>query len=264
LGGPVTNRAGNESQIPATYRTYGEFLRFAGERFHTNRHERLDVPMLTMFCVAMRRDVFARVGPLDEQFAIGMFEDDDYARRVRDLKYRVVSAEDVFIHHFGATSLGKLAAAGELGSLFDANKRRFEEKWHTTWTPRRARTTAAYGELVCRIRSSIGQYVPPQSAVAVVSRGDDDLLDLAGRRTCHFPQESDGAYAGHHPRNSDEALTQLSAVQAAGAEYLLIPQTMRWWLDFYGDLAQHLNTRCDLVVENDAFVLFDLREASDR
>jgi GT2 family glycosyltransferase len=262
LLGPVTNRAGNESQIPTTYRTYGEFLRFAESRRDSNRGELLDVPMLTMFCVLMRRDIYARVGPLDEQFAIGMFEDDDYARRVRELGYRVVCVEDVFIHHFGATSLGKLAAAGGLGSLFDANKRRFEEKWQTRWVPRRCRTTAEYNELIGRIRAEISAHVPPDGQLAVVSRGDEDLLDLAGRRACHFLQGADGAYAGHHPNNSAEALEQLSAVRAAGVGYLLIPHPMRWWLDFYEDFAQHLRTRCQVVVDNDAFVLFDLREVS--
>ena len=262
LSGPVTNRAGGESQIPTGYRTYGEFLAFARQRRDASRGELLDVAMLTMFCVAMRRDVYAQVGPLDEQFAIGMFEDDDYARRVRDLGYRVVCAEDVFVHHFGGTSLGKLAAAGELGSLFDANKRRFEEKWQTTWTPRRCRTTAEYGDLIGRIRSGVSEHVPPTGHLAVVTRGDEDLLDLAGRRTCHFPQSPDGAYAGHHPANDAEAIDQLSAVQAAGAEYLLIPQTMRWWLDFYQEFAQHLFRHCTVVVDNDAFVLFDLRGVS--
>jgi GT2 family glycosyltransferase len=262
LLGPVTNRAGNESQIPTAYRTYGEFLKFARQRRASNRGQLLDVPMLTMFCLAMRREVYQRVGPLDEQFAVGMFEDDDYAMRVRDLGYRVVCVEDVFIHHFGATSLGKLAAAGELGLLFDANKRRFEEKWQTAWAPRRCRTTAEYGALVGRIRSGVGEHVPPGRQVAVVSRGDDELLDLAGRQACHFPQAADGAYAGHHPSDSAEALRDLSAVHAAGADYLLIPHTMRWWLDFYQEFAHHLSTHARIVVDNDAFVLFDLREAS--
>ena len=264
LLGPVTNRAGNESQIPTAYRTYGEFLQFAHDRHVSHGGQLLDVPMLTMFCVAMRRDVYARVGPLDEQFAVGMFEDDDYARRVLDLEYRVVCAEGVFIHHFGATSLGKLAAAGELGTLFDANKRRFEEKWQTTWSPRRSRTTAEYQTLIGQIRAGVSERVPPGGRIAVVSRGDDDLLDLAGRSTSHFPQDPSGAYSGHHPADSAEALEQLSAVRDAGTEFLLLPHTMRWWLDFYRDFGQHLTTTYPVVVDDEAFVLFDLREVSER
>jgi GT2 family glycosyltransferase len=71
--------------------------------------------------------VFASVGPLDEGFDVGMFED-DYARRVRDAGYRLVCDEAVFVHHFGEASLGELAGDGRDGEMFDANRRRFEEK----------------------------------------------------------------------------------------------------------------------------------------
>ena len=88
-----------------------------------------------MFCVAMRRDLWERVGPLDEQFEFGMFEDEDYAMRVQAAGYRVDCAEDSFVHHFGQASLGKLAATDEYGPLFHANRKRWEEKWGRPWEP---------------------------------------------------------------------------------------------------------------------------------
>ena len=40
----------------------------------------------------------------------------------------------------------------------------------------------------------------------VVSRGDDELLALDGRRGVHFPHEEPGVYAGHYPVDSAAAI----------------------------------------------------------
>ena len=79
------------------------------------------------------------VGLLDEQFKVGMFEDDDFAHRVRLKGYRVVCAEDVFIHHFGEASFNKLKETGEYGKIFKENKKRFEKKWGMKWEPHKYR-----------------------------------------------------------------------------------------------------------------------------
>ena len=57
-----------------------------------------------------------------------MFEDDDFSLRVRKAGYRIVTAEDCFIHHFGNGSFGE-AGIGVFLRIFDQNKKRFESKW---------------------------------------------------------------------------------------------------------------------------------------
>ena len=83
LAGAVTNRIGNEAEIEASYRTYGELLAFAEERARLNAGVVRDLGTATMFCLAMRREVWERLGPLDEEFGLGTLEDDDYSARVR-------------------------------------------------------------------------------------------------------------------------------------------------------------------------------------
>ncbi|MGE0127984.1 MAG: glycosyltransferase [Blastocatellales bacterium] len=133
--GPVTNFVGNEAKLQVSYRTWAEMEEFAQDQTWKN-HERIaDIHMLAMFCVAMRRDVFEAVGELDEQFGIGMFEDDDYSIRVKQKGYRVICAADAFVHHFGQAAFGKLIRTGHYDRIFDENRAKFERKWNTKWEP---------------------------------------------------------------------------------------------------------------------------------
>ncbi|MDT4912250.1 MAG: hypothetical protein QOC66_1378, partial [Pseudonocardiales bacterium] len=233
LIGPVTNRCGNAAEVPAPYRTYGELLAFAADRAADRAGDAFELPVATLFCAALRREVYEEVGPLDEQFELGLFEDDDWSRRVREHGYRVLCDPTVFVHHFGEATLGQLAAQGRYGALFDANRARFEAKWGRPWTTHERRPDSAYEALRERAREVIIAAVPAGALVAVVSHGDDVLLDLPGRRGRHFPCMSDGTYAGHHPADDADAIALLVDAQAAGVEYLALPEPTSWWLDFY-------------------------------
>src|SRR5205085_730238 len=76
--------------------------------------------------------------------------------------------------------------------------------------------------------------------VIVVSKGDDELLNLDGRIGWHFPQTEDGAYIGYHPADSVAAIAHLEALRAKGADYLLIPSPSLWWLEHYSGFKNHL------------------------
>lgn len=138
LVGPVTNWAGNEARIPVDYEDVEDMPEFAERYVRQNEGEFFDISVLAMFCVAMRRSLIDRIGLLDERFGIGMFEDDDFAKRVREDGGRVVCAEDVYVHHWGRSSF---ATMGEerYSVLFEANRRLFEEKWGEPWVPHQHR-----------------------------------------------------------------------------------------------------------------------------
>jgi GT2 family glycosyltransferase len=134
LAGPVTNSAGNEARIHVTYSALDQMDGFA-ERYTAQHHGRLfDIPMLAMFCIAMRRDAFEKIGFLDEKFGIGMFEDDDYSRRAQSLGFRTICAEDAFVHHYGQAAFKKLIPGGAYQRLWDRNQAYFESKWGA-WQP---------------------------------------------------------------------------------------------------------------------------------
>ena len=261
----TTNRIGNEAEIETSYRTYGEFEQFAAQYTHPRRGACFDIRTACMFCLAMRRDAFEQIGPLDERFEVGMFEDDDYAMRVRAAGYRVICAEDGFIHHFGQASFGRLIPTGEYGRLMAANKRLFEEKWGGAWQPHARRPAPIYEQLKQSIRQAVCEATPPGVTLLVVSKGDDDLLaalSADGRRAWHFPQAADGSHAGFYPADSETAIAHLEELRAKGGQYLLFPAPSLWWPRHYAQFGSWLDRRYQSVFNNDRCVIHRLSQDS--
>jgi Uncharacterized protein conserved in bacteria len=135
--GPVTNNIGNEARINIRYDDMEQMLKTAAE--YTARHAGQLTPLHTaaFFCVAMPRRVYEKVGDLDEAFGIGMFEDDDYCRRVQQAGWTIACADDVFIHHHLSASFNKIKQE-KRQAMFEQNKAIYEAKWGT-WEPHKYR-----------------------------------------------------------------------------------------------------------------------------
>ena len=116
-----------------------------------------------------------------------------------------------------------------------------------------------YRKLIASLRGKVGDAVPDGATVVVVSRGDEELLELGSRPAWHFPQAEDGAYAGHYPADGSDAIAQLEQLRARGAGFLVLPRTSLWWLEHYPELAQHLDRHYAAIVrEPDLCLIYDL------
>jgi GT2 family glycosyltransferase len=115
-----------------------------------------------------------------------------------------------------------------------------------------------YRELLSDIQRVVDDSVPEGATVLVISRGDDEALELGSRTAWHFPQEQDGTYAGSYPEDSAAAIAHLEELRARGAQYLLVPGTAGWWLDHYEGFAQHLQDRYQRLAERDECALYAL------
>lgn len=117
-----------------------------------------------------------------------------------------------------------------------------------------------YVDLKDRVQEAVREAVPSGSTVLVVSRGDEELLALDGRKGWHFPQADGGVYAGYYPAGSAAAIAHLEALRAKGGEYLLLPRTSLWWLDHYPEFGRHLEQNYPLVARDESCLIFALRE----
>jgi GT2 family glycosyltransferase len=261
LVGPATNRIGNEAEIETDYRTWGELLEFAQRRQTRHAGEWLSMRTPAMFCVALRRQTFQRLGPLDERYEVGLLEDDDYAERAREAGYELRCVEDSFVHHFGEASFGNLVADGEYQRILRANQQRYAEKWGRPWEPYGRRSNPLYEREAEQLRAVVAESIPAGADLLVITRGDDSLLELNGHRAMHFPQAEDGGWAGHHPADSEEAIGHLEVLRGRGADYLVVPPTYRWWLDHYDGLRRHLESRYRrLPVDERVGAIYELGE----
>lgn len=75
------------------------------------------------------REVYLQIGPLDESYGLGFFEDDDYCRRIEQAGLRVACAEDVFVRHHLSASFGKLGKGRR--ELLERNRKIYESKWES-------------------------------------------------------------------------------------------------------------------------------------
>src|SRR5437868_4468820 len=122
-----------------------------------------------------------------------------------------------------------------------------------------------YAELVVRVRELVESVVPPGATVAIVSKGDSELLRLGTCVGWHFPRTALGAYAGHHPAGDDDAIARLETTREEGADFLVLPATAYWWLDHYGGFKAHLESRYrQVAARTDTATIFALEAGSDR
>jgi len=116
-----------------------------------------------------------------------------------------------------------------------------------------------YQRLVQRLQAAVEAAVPAGSTVLVVSKGDPALLGLGQRSAWHFPRAADGQYAGHHPSDSNDAISRLDFQRGLGARYLVIPSTSAWWFEHYPEFIAYVRS-CARPLFEDAGVgwIFEL------
>ncbi|WP_297569140.1 glycosyltransferase [uncultured Anaerovibrio sp.] len=136
----LTNHCSNEQSISdVEYDSLEGLEEAAGEFNHPNSDKWYPWLLLVGFCMMFKRDVYERIGGLDEAFSPGNFEDDDYCLRMRQAGYELLLCGDTYIHHFGSVAFsGKNTPEQQrekerkYQELITRNRAYFLQKWKVT------------------------------------------------------------------------------------------------------------------------------------
>lgn len=128
LVGPLTNRISGLQMIenitysdPADSFEYARRIAQAHQRKYTPRRR------LAGFALLISRALYEQIGGLDERFGSGNYEDDDYCLRSTAAGFKIMVAEDVFIHHFGSVSFESNDI--DYNRAMAKNRDLFRDKW---------------------------------------------------------------------------------------------------------------------------------------
>ncbi len=85
--------------------------RFALDHREQNKGKWVQVERLGGFCLLLKREVLARIGPLEPWTDLSLFDTDILSARARQAGYTLACCRDLFIHHFGTRTFAHGAPA---------------------------------------------------------------------------------------------------------------------------------------------------------
>jgi hypothetical protein len=185
--------------------------------------------------IVRTRDELERRG---RQVAALQRERDELARRVADLEN---------------------AGRGELLDEFNQRLNYLEDAVHEPRYWIEGLADRADADVIRGCRELVRELPHRHRPILVVCKGDPLILDLYGRPTWTFPSDGNGQFPGFTFSDSASAIAHLESMRAAGAGYLLVPQTFQWWLTHYAAFTEHLVDHYTVVAERTGEgVVFDL------
>lgn len=136
--GPVTNNCTNLQKIEIPYPNENtdsamqDMQRFAASYNKCDPAKWHKWMMIVGFCMLFKREVYKKIGGMDEAYSPGNYEDVDYCLRIRKAGYEILLCKDTFIHHFGSRTF--VQCDGKEKSKYNDylvhNRAYFCQKWN--------------------------------------------------------------------------------------------------------------------------------------
>ncbi|MHA1286128.1 MAG: glycosyltransferase [Candidatus Thorarchaeota archaeon] len=127
--GAVSNFSAGLQRVPGVKIAPGQATQFARDFYRLNRKKWIPTHFLAFFCVLLSRELYEKIGGLDERFNPGGYDDYDYVLRAIEAGYSAVVCGDTFVYHFGQQSTSLPELRWMKGGLH--NRWKFYEKWES-------------------------------------------------------------------------------------------------------------------------------------
>jgi len=81
---------------------------------------------LAGFCWVIRRDLFNKLGRIDESYGIANFEDTDFYMRAKSKGYKLICSTESKVDHYSRATCDKVS---EVSKLYPINEKKYFNKW---------------------------------------------------------------------------------------------------------------------------------------
>lgn len=135
--GPVTNNCSNMQAVAIPYANentpsaMAQMQEFAAGFNVSDSTQWQKWMKLVGYCLLFRREVYEKIGGMDEAYSPGNYEDDDYCLRIRKAGYEILLCRDTFVHHFGSKTFNVTRPEERIKyeSYTEKNRAYFCRKW---------------------------------------------------------------------------------------------------------------------------------------
>jgi GT2 family glycosyltransferase len=84
--------------------------------------------MLAFFCTVFKREVFEKIGFLDEAFGVGLGDDDDFCKRMKSAGMRCFLSMGTYVFHNHRTTFRELYSEQEISDMQADRKKVYRDK----------------------------------------------------------------------------------------------------------------------------------------
>lgn len=127
---PLTNNSGGrpdtrliEFSNSPTYKNINSFASKLAES--KPRIEPID--FVYGHCMMIKREVFLKIGLLDERFGVGNYDDVDFCRRATEAGFKIGLCRHLFVYHFCHSTFSELGL--DVDKIISDNLERYMAKW---------------------------------------------------------------------------------------------------------------------------------------